>query len=499
MKTASFWMTVIAMIALGCGDKQLQSAHHDHDEIQTLAFTLYSEKTELFVEFKPLVLNEKTNFAAHFTILGDRFVPLQEAKITASLILGNNGIRNTADTASSPGIFRLALIPKTVGVGKLVFDITTKEFTDQFVIDSVQVYENEQQVKENQINEPASDDVSYLKEQAWKIDFANTQVKKTTFYEIIKTSGEILAAPGDEMLVTANARGVVKYIGQQMIVGSYIEGKQKLFSISGAQLAENNSESKYVETKSNLEKAKADYERLSELAKDKIVSEAALLQAKNVLENAQMIFNTLSKHYSGSSQLVSAPQSGYLKHLAVQEGQFVEAGTTLAIIAKNKKLILQAMVSQKYFPKLKQIQSATFKTAGEPKLLDTKLLNSRLVSFGRSTTEDAGYLPIHFEIDNIGTIIPGSVAEVYLRTNPISNVIVIPISAIIEEQGYFYVYVQTAGESFQKREVKIGSSDGENVQVISGITEGERVVTKGAFQIKLSSASGKLPAHGHEH
>ncbi|MBK8427720.1 MAG: hypothetical protein IPL27_17900 [Lewinellaceae bacterium] len=75
----------------------------------------------------------------------------------------------------------------------------------------------------------------------------------------------------------------------------------------------------------------------------------------------------------------------------------------------------------------------------------------------------------------------------------------VPKSALIEEQGIFYVYVQTEGESFQKREVKTGSNDGVNVQILSGLTPGERVVSKGAYQIKLSSMSGTMPAHGHEH
>jgi membrane fusion protein, heavy metal efflux system len=77
--------------------------------------------------------------------------------------------------------------------------------------------------------------------------------------------------------------------------------------------------------------------------------------------------------------------------------------------------------------------------------------------------------------------------------------LVIPVSALIEEQGVFYAYVQTEGESFQKRELKLGANDKEKVQVLSGLTEGERVVTKGAYQIKLSQASGTMPAHGHEH
>ncbi|MBK6819498.1 MAG: hypothetical protein IPG85_07825 [Bacteroidetes bacterium] len=75
----------------------------------------------------------------------------------------------------------------------------------------------------------------------------------------------------------------------------------------------------------------------------------------------------------------------------------------------------------------------------------------------------------------------------------------IPATALIEEQGIFYVYVQTEGESFQKRELKLGANDGIKVQVLSGLEENERVVTKGGYQIKLSQASGTMPAHGHEH
>ena len=81
----------------------------------------------------------------------------------------------------------------------------------------------------------------------------------------------------------------------------------------------------------------------------------------------------------------------------------------------------------------------------------------------------------------------------------LSKALVIPISALIEEQGIFYVYVQTGGESFEKRSIELGAKDGVRVQVLNGIIEGDRVVTKGAFQIKLSSAAGTIPAHGHTH
>jgi hypothetical protein len=59
--------------------------------------------------------------------------------------------------------------------------------------------------------------------------------------------------------------------------------------------------------------------------------------------------------------------------------------------------------------------------------------------------------------------------------------------------------LQIAGESFVKRELKLAGSDGTNVQVLAGLRKGERVVTMGAYQIKLATASGAIPAHGHAH
>jgi multidrug efflux pump subunit AcrA (membrane-fusion protein) len=106
---------------------------------------------------------------------------------------------------------------------------------------------------------------------------------------------------------------------------------------------------------------------------------------------------------------------------------------------------------------------------------------------------------VHFQIDSKPDMLPGSFAEVFLKTIPINDALVIPVSALVEEQGIYYVYVQTEGESFQKKELKLGANDGQKVQVLSGVAEGERVVIKGGYQIKLSQASGALPAHGHEH
>lgn len=490
-------LTLSALLLAGCAGNQEQEEHEHGPE--PLAYTLYSDKSEIFVEFKPLVVGSASKFAAHFTILGEKFLPLSEGSVTVSLIVDSKGIRQTSDAPSVPGIYRLALTPTTAGVGKLVFDIKTKSFTDQITIDSVKVYADEKTALAEQPEETGGGDITYLKEQAWKVEFANAPVKKQPFSEIIKTSGQVLSAPGDELIITAKASGIVLFSGSKTIIGSEVTTGTNLFTIAGGDMTEGNIDAAYKEAKANYDKAKADYDRAKELVKDQIVSEKDFQDAKLKYENAQTAFNTIAKNYSANGQTVSSAMNGFVKNIFITEGQFVETGTPLAAISKNKKLILQANVSQKYFNKLSSITSANFKTAESDKFIGTQELSGKVISYGKSTSSNSPFIPVTFEIDNTGKLIPGSVAEVYLKSSPIPDALVIPVSSLIEEQGSFFVYVQTEGESFQKREVKLGASDGINIQLLSGVAEGERVVTKGAYQIKLSTASGALPAHGHEH
>ena len=467
--------------------------------LEPLAYTLYTEKTELFVEFKPLVVGQTSKFASHLTVLGENFKALTDAKITVSLIVGENGIKNSVDAPSSPGIFRLALSPKTAGTGTLVFDIVTKDFTDKITIENVVVYADMKTALAKQPKPAETGDISYLKEQAWKVEFANQAVKKQTFNDVIKTSGQILSAPGDEMIVTAKASGVVVFSGKNTIVGSAVNSGNSLFTITGADMTESNIDASVKDAKANYLKAKADYERSKLLVADKIVSEKDYQQVKLQFENAQTSYNTVSKNYSAKGQNVLSPMSGFVKNVLVTEGQFVPSGTPLATISKNKRLLVQANVSQNYFSRLSSITSANFKTPQSDVVYNTTALNGRIVSYGKSASASTPFIPVTFEIDNAGQLVSGSIIEIYLKSSTIADALVVPISALIEEQGIFYVYVQIGGESFQKREVKLGASDGLNVQVLSGIIENERVVTKGGYQIKLSSASGALPAHGHEH
>lgn len=174
----------------------------------------------------------------------------------------------------------------------------------------------------------------------------------------------------------------------------------------------------------------------------------------------------------------------------------MEAGQPLAVIAKNKKLVVKAEISQTVFSSIGDITSANFKINNQ--VVSMEQLHGRLVSIGKAA-ENSLFIPVIFEMDNAAALVSGTYLEVLIKTAVIPDALVIPTAALIEEQGNYYCYVQTAGETFEKRQLQLGGNDGLQVQVLSGITEHERVVTKGAYNIKLSTASGTLPAHGHEH
>jgi cobalt-zinc-cadmium efflux system membrane fusion protein len=491
-------ISVVTLLCMACQRNSSSEEHgHAHDEGTTLAYTLYSDKTELFVEFKPLVVGQQTKFAAHFTRLGENFTSLDSGKITLSLIVNDKGVRQSNDKASSPGIFRLVLQPTVAGTGKLVFDIDAIDYKDQIIIDQVTVYADAKAAERAEAPE-AGGSISFLKEQAWKIEFANVELKAQAFHEVIKTSGQLIAKPSDETVITARSSGTVQW-NDEVVVGASVQQGKRLFVIASGNLATGNIESQYKEAKSNFEKAEADYKRVQPLLAENIISQKDYLVIKNNYEQTKIAYETISRNYSAGGQSVTSSTSGFIKQIFVRSGEFVQAGQPLLVVTRDQTLMLKAEVPLRYYHDLPLVNEANFKTLRDNKLYRSKDMNGKVLSYGKSVGETGSLIPITFQLTNNGMLVPGEPVEVFLQSKPIANALAIPVSALIEEQGNFYVYVQTAGESFDKRLVTLGAQDGLHVQLVSGVKEGERVVTKGGYLIKLATQSGSVPAHGHEH
>jgi cobalt-zinc-cadmium efflux system membrane fusion protein len=87
----------------------------------------------------------------------------------------------------------------------------------------------------------------------------------------------------------------------------------------------------------------------------------------------------------------------------------------------------------------------------------------------------------------------------YLLTNATTSSPVVPSAAVVDDAGRPIVFVQREGESFERRAVTVGIRSGGLVQVTEGLKPGERVVTKGAYLVRLAALSTTVPAHGHVH
>ena len=121
-------------------------------------------------------------------------------------------------------------------------------------------------------------------------------------------------------------------------------------------------------------------------------------------------------------------------------------------------------------------------------------MNGKLLSYGKTSGANTFYLPVTFEFDNVGDFVAGSFAEVYLLAQPKKNVLSVPMSALTEEQGVYYVYVQVKDEeeAFLKKEVTVGLDNGDRVEIAKGLVAGDIVVVKGnnsLFRIGPNQAS----------
>jgi cobalt-zinc-cadmium efflux system membrane fusion protein len=500
MKTNILLFAFLAILFASCKNSPVVDADHLHEPI-TIQFTSYSDKYELFAEADAFVVGQTSNVLSHFSNL-QNFTAFENGSITIRLIVKGKEIKQTVEKTDRKGIFSFNITPETLGKGVLIFDIKTEKGDDKILVENISVFANQHDADHFGTDEELStlNTTVFTKEQSWKVEFATELPKTEPFGQVIKTVAQVASSQEDEILVLAKTNGIVSLSTDYVLEGKSVSNGQVLFSISGNDLANNNSNVRFLEAQNNFEKAKSDYERLAELAKDKIVSEKDLLNAKNQYDNANVIFDNLNKNFNSSGQKVVSPISGFVSQLYFQNGQYVESGHPLVSISKNKTLMLTAEVHQKYASILGLVNSAIIKTSYNNKTYTLEQLNGRVISFGRNTSNDNYLIPINLEIDNKYEFVSGGFVELYLKTLSNTNALTIPNSALLEEQGSFFVFVQLTPELFEKREIKIGATDGLKTEILKGISNGERVVSKGAILIKLAQDSGALDAHsGHVH
>lgn len=341
----------------------------------------------------------------------------------------------------------------------------------------------------------AEGEIAFSDKQARMAGLELETVQASAFREVIKTSGRIMPAPGDEVTVAATADGIIGFPGGNLTEGSAVGKGRVLVNISSKHLMSGDAVEK---AKQRYETTRREFERSKSLVDDKLISVREFEQRKAEYENARIAYEGIAAHATSSGVNVVAPMSGFVKSLSVKAGDYVNVGTTIATISSNRKQVLRAEVPESGYAMLREINDANFTTPYDGCVYSLKELDGRLLSYGKSAENGSGYVPVTFEFNNRGAVVPGSYVEVYLLGKQEEGVISLPVSSLTEEQGVMYVYVQTSEGHYEKREVVTDATDGHRVKVLKGVKAGERVVVKGATQVMLASRSSVIP-EGHHH
>ncbi len=507
------WGLIVLISMAGCAHQQ--SSENSSAE-ESVSITKWTEKTELFVEFSPLLVGKETAFAAHLTDL-ETFKPVSDGALKVSLTPSQGEeIIAEAKTPTVPGIYRPVMKVDDPGSYRLAFHRYrqgTEEIYDTIEAGEIEVVEKRQPAKQSQ-ETPQPKGITFLKEQQWRMDFATTPVDEKELSVLLNMNAEVKPAAAGQVQIVAplagrimtSARGV-PVPGQKVTQG---EDLAVILPLPSKNRVELDAEVRMVN--SELEAAERELQRVEELYNDKIVPRKRLEQSqrdvavhKARLDAARSQIGLLdgSGNFApGSRERFSlrSPISGTIITASITPGAQVEAGQNLLSVIDLNRLWIEGRLFEHDIPKVGKFERGWFTAAALPEPFILVQPKARVVTVGNVVDPATRSIPFILEARNEeGRLKIGFHGDLAIQTGETIHALAIPLSAIVDDKGVSVAFVQAEGESFERRELELGIRTSDYAQVKSGLKPGERIVTKGAYRVHLASLSSQLPAHGHAH
>lgn len=485
-----------------------EAAHAPHDAKEaTLVYTDYTNATELFVEFPALIAGDSSPFAAHVTRLAD-YAPLTTG--TLDVLLEDNGKTVARFRVKSPartGIFTPTVTPRDAGTFNLAIEVSDGELEARHELGLVTVFEDASAVA---IHQPEREgDIGYLKEQQWTNPFATVVAEPRPLRPSVPGFATVLApadagaeirAPSDGYFAATGIARAGDTVDAGAVLGYLVPRLGEGSDVGNLRVA-------LERAQSQMTLAEHDVERLQGLFEQGAIPERRLIEARQAYEVAQAELDAtrarVEQTHSGNAEagiVLRAPVAGEVIEVTARPGGFVRTGERVFRIAAPERRWLEIRVPERFAARLRGASGAWFdREAGNVVVLDEDT-GARVVqtSMGIELSTRTASVTVEYPSaqgpDLIGARFP---AHVFIAT-PESR-LAIPRSAIIDDGGRPVVYIQTGGEMFVRRPVELGVLDGKLVEVLSGVAAGERVVSKGAYYVKLAAAGGEEIGHGHAH
>jgi multidrug efflux pump subunit AcrA (membrane-fusion protein) len=246
-----------------------------------------------------------------------------------------------------------------------------------------------------------------------------------------------------------------------------------------------------VQAQAQFDQARKHFEGAQAVTRDQ-----ALKNAEGQLKSAHGKLQSAEASVSYSE--IRSPIDGVVTDRPFFAGEMAAAGIPLITVMETASLLAKSHLPQTQAQQLKLGSPATVTVAGVEKPVEGKVtLISPALDAGSTTVE------VWVKIDNKkGILKPGTSARVAITAQTVKDTIVIPSSALLKDDAGKMSVMVVDKSTAKKREVTTGISDGEDVQILSGVKAGEQVITTGGYglddgtKVKVVAAEEKKDEPG---
>ena len=516
-RTLPVAMIVVILLATACRRGATGAGQATTPEEHTLDVTSWTQQTELFMEHPPLVAGQTIRFAVHLTKLADfQALNAGQPSIEMSPVSGGSAVILRGSEPLRPGAFRVEGKLPPAGQYRWALLVNAPGLSDRHDLGSTTVFADEAAAIADAEKQPEQDAaaIAYLKEQQWTNPFSTAVVREGDVRTAIRVPAAIEPVTGGDAIVAAPADG--RYASQQLpSVGDRVAAGQTLGRLE-PRLASGGEdraslESTVAEAQAALDGAKADLARAERLLEERAVpgrrvedarravavADARVTAARARLAQRDEVLRSGGGTASGNAFALRAPIAGRVAEVFAALGASYTEGTPLFRIVRSDRVELQAQVPSNEAAAARGVTAIAFEIPGQA---DAIALKPDHVHDAGVIDPKTRALPLRIELENrTGQLLIGQTGTAVLYTGRTQRIAVVPKEAVLMEAGRPYVFVQVSGERFARRFVDVGSRDAGLVGVRAGVKPGDRVVTRGAYEVQLASAAKGLPAEGHIH
>lgn len=508
--------TILAVLPLvwGCGAPPPPAeVAEEPAEVEPVVVTRWTEQTELFMEFPPLRPGERSRFAVHLTDLRS-FKPLTEGRVEVVLDYGRDSSEVfVADTPSRPGIFGVDVVPSRQGTPAMTISVRSPGMEDAHLLGPTSVSSSTGDQATPSATDGATDGIAFLKEQQWAMDFATETVATESVRESLLVPATIEARSGGRIAVTAPVAGRLLPSARLPVLGESVKDGQELGAIVplwGGPLDRNALQLAVDQATVTLETARRERQRMERLLEVGAVPERRVQDARSreALVSAQHAAATKQmEHYEASRRdaphleankafSVRSHLTGVVTAVRVKDGAHIEEGEVLVEVAATDSVHVSGAIPESRSAVLGELKGAEIQLPGS----DDTIPVGKLITAGQLVDPATRTLKATYAVNNRSRRLAiGQSVLLRLFTSVPVEAPMVPTSAVVSQAGLSVVYVQTAGETFEERQVVLGGREGQGMQVLSGLRPGERIVTRGAYLVRLASMSTQEIGHGHVH